>query len=64
MTRPKTLDLSAAMIHTSPMLRRVIGENIELVMLPGEDLPSVFIDLGRIQFYARPAVKRRYGCVK
>ena len=43
-TKPKKLDLGAAVMNTSSMLRRVIEENIELVMLPAEDVPAVFID--------------------
>jgi nitrogen-specific signal transduction histidine kinase/ActR/RegA family two-component response regulator len=42
--KPITLDLSDAAMSSYGMLRRVIGENIELVMLPAQDLPSVFVD--------------------
>ena len=41
--KPNVFDGSAAVMESYGMLRRVIGENIELVLLPAEELPSVFI---------------------
>jgi len=42
--KPITLDVSTAVINSYGMLRRVIGLTIELVMLPAEGLPPVFMD--------------------
>ena len=42
--QPKILDLNAAIENTLKMLRRLIGEDIELVWSPGADLWPVLID--------------------
>jgi CheY-like chemotaxis protein len=42
--KPKVIDVSTAIRTSNGMLRRVIGENIELVMSPDEGMPSIFMD--------------------
>ncbi len=42
--KPIALDVNAAVMNSYGMLRRVIGENIELVMSPDEGMPAVFMD--------------------
>jgi signal transduction histidine kinase len=45
---PKVTDLNEALLNMVKMLRRIIGEDIELVTLPGEDLGRVKVDPGQI----------------
>jgi signal transduction histidine kinase len=45
---PKTLDLNQAVQGTLNMLRRLIGENIDLVWLPNHELPPVCMDPSQI----------------
>jgi two-component system cell cycle sensor histidine kinase/response regulator CckA len=42
--QPKTIDLNALAAGVMPMLRRLIGEHIEIVMVPGPDLGYVMAD--------------------
>ena len=37
-TQPEALQLNSIVMEIDPMLRRIIGEDVELVMLPGADL--------------------------
>jgi PAS domain S-box-containing protein len=46
---PKVIDLSACVSDMESMLRRVIGEDIELAALCAPDLGKVLIDPGQIQ---------------
>jgi two-component system cell cycle sensor histidine kinase/response regulator CckA len=46
---PKVLDLNAVVAETLKMLRRLIGEDIELVMVPAANLGSVKADQGQIE---------------
>jgi PAS domain S-box-containing protein len=46
---PKVLDLNSLLRNTEKMLRRMIGEDIELVTLLSEDLGRVKIDPGQIE---------------
>ena len=46
---PKVLDLNSLLRNTEKMLRRIIGEDIELVTLLSEDLGRVKIDPGQIE---------------
>ncbi len=46
---PKVLDLNSLLRDTEKMLRRMIGEDIELVTLLSEDLGRVKIDPGQIE---------------
>jgi len=46
---PKVLDLNSLLRDTEKMLRRMIGEDIELVALLSEDLGRVKIDPGQIE---------------
>jgi len=48
-TEPRALDLNAVTLNMDRMLRRVIGEHIELVTLLGEGLWSVWADLGQVE---------------
>ncbi len=43
-TQPQVLNMNELILDIHPMLRRLIGEHIELVMLPGSDLDPVQID--------------------
>ena len=46
---PRALDLNVTTQSMDKMLRRLIGEDIELVTVPGEDLWTVWADPGQIQ---------------
>jgi len=46
---PKSLDLNLLAGELAPMLRRLIGEHIELVLVPGADLGWVMADPGQIE---------------
>jgi PAS domain S-box-containing protein len=46
---PKLLDLNALVGGLAPMLRRLIGEHIELVIVPGGRLGHVLADPGHIE---------------
>lgn len=47
--RPKPLDLNAIIGGLAPMLRRLIGEHIELVTVPGSGLGHVLADPGQLE---------------
>jgi PAS domain S-box-containing protein len=49
MLAPKVLDLNAIVTENLKMLTRVIGEDIELVMVPGSELGAVKADPGQIE---------------
>jgi PAS domain S-box-containing protein len=49
MLAPKVLDLNSIVTENLKMLTRVIGEDIELVMAPGEELGAVKADPGQIE---------------
>ncbi len=46
---PKVLDLNAVVAGIEKMLRRLIGEHIDIVMLPGRELGRVRADPGQIE---------------
>ena len=46
---PKVLSLSALLSEVEKMLRRLIGEDIELTILPGADLGQVKADPGQLE---------------
>ena len=48
-TEPKALSLNELILDIDTMLRRLIGENIELVVLPGSDSGSVKADRSQIE---------------
>jgi two-component system cell cycle sensor histidine kinase/response regulator CckA len=47
--KPEPLDLNALVGGLAPMLRRLIGEHIDLVLAPGGDLGQVMADPGQIE---------------
>jgi PAS domain S-box-containing protein len=47
--QPKVIDLNALIVNLDKMLRRVIGEDIEMVTVSGRDLGSVKADPGQIE---------------
>ncbi len=47
--QPKLLDLNTIVTDMSKMLRRLIGESIDLVVVPGEDLWAVKADGGHME---------------
>jgi signal transduction histidine kinase/ActR/RegA family two-component response regulator len=47
--RPRVLDLNAVIVEMDGMLRRLIGEDVVLVTVPGEDLGRVEADPGQIE---------------
>jgi len=46
--QPKVLDLNAVVTDMEPLLRRVIGEDVSLVTLPGDSLGTVRADPGQL----------------
>ncbi len=48
-TRSSPLDLNEAMHGTERMLRRLIGENIVLTMILGDDVPHVLAEAGQLE---------------
>ena len=48
-SKPSIFDLSELIIETDQLLRRIIGEDIELVILPAPDLAPVKADRSQIQ---------------
>jgi len=49
MLTPKVLDLNAVITENLKMLTRLIGEDIDLVMIPGSELGAVKADPGQIE---------------
>ncbi len=49
MLAPRVLDLNAIVTENLRMLTRVIGEDVDLVMVPGEELGAVRADPGQIE---------------
>jgi len=48
-TQPKMTDLNGAIAAMEPMLRRLLGDAVELIVLPGPALGPVQIDGGQMQ---------------
>jgi two-component system cell cycle sensor histidine kinase/response regulator CckA len=46
---PRRLDLSSVVADVLPMLRQLAGQRVELVVVPGENLPAVVADPGQIE---------------
>ena len=46
---PKRVDANALVLELDKMLRRMIGEDVELVFLPGGDLGAVRVDPGQLE---------------
>jgi len=46
---PKRVDLNAQLLDLDKMLRRMIGEDIELVVLPGAEIGPVRVDPGQLE---------------
>ncbi len=46
---PKALDLGAALQMMEGMIRRLIGEDIELRIVLGHDVPAVMVDAGQVE---------------
>ena len=49
MLAPKIVDLNSVVTENVKMLTRLIGEDIDLVMVPGEDIGAVKADPGQIE---------------
>ena len=47
--QPRDVDLNEIVADLEKMLRRTIGEDVDLVANPGRDLPRVFADPGQIE---------------
>jgi PAS domain S-box-containing protein len=59
-TDPKITNLNEVLLDMDKMLRRLIGEDVELVTLPAGDLGSTIVDVGQIeQLIANLAVNAR-----
>jgi two-component system, cell cycle sensor histidine kinase and response regulator CckA len=57
---PKMLDLNEALASTQKMIRRLIGEDVDLAWMPGKDLWKVMIDPSQLdQVLANLAVNAR-----
>jgi PAS domain S-box-containing protein len=48
-TQPRLLDLNVLLSNMEPMLRRLVGDNIELILLPGADLGRVKADPAQVE---------------
>ncbi len=46
---PKALDLGTALQAMDGMIRRLIGEDIELRIVAGRDVPAVMVDAGQVE---------------
>jgi signal transduction histidine kinase len=46
---PKVLDLNEVVLNTGRMIRRILGENIELVVVPAPGLWRVKVDPGQVE---------------
>ena len=46
--QPRVIDINAVVAETAPMLRRTLGEHIDLVAVAGPDLWPVMIDPGQL----------------
>jgi signal transduction histidine kinase len=46
---PKVLDLNDVMLHVDRMIRRILGEDIELVTIPATPLWKIKVDPGQIE---------------
>jgi len=46
---PQVIDLNQVITRLEKMLRRLIGEDVQLAVLPGRDVETVRIDLGQIE---------------
>ena len=49
MLAPRVLDLNALVTENLKMLNRLIGEDIELIMIPGADFAAIKADSGQIE---------------
>jgi hypothetical protein len=49
MLRPSVLDLNQVVVAIEPMLRRILGEDVQLSVLPARSLGAVFADPGQIE---------------
>ena len=49
MLSPRVIDLNDVMLNLDTMLRRLIGEDVEVLTVPGRDLGSVKADPGQIE---------------
>lgn len=47
--RPKVLDVTDVLADLSSLIRRLIGETIELKVIHGRDLPAVKVDQGQLE---------------
>ncbi|HWB98587.1 MAG TPA: ATP-binding protein, partial [Bryobacteraceae bacterium] len=47
--QPKQLDLNALLSGMDPMLRRLLGDSFELILLPGAGLHKVFADASQME---------------
>ena len=48
-TQPRHLDFNEATRNSLDMLKRLVGENIELDFSPGESLPAIYADAGMME---------------
>ncbi|MFN7999251.1 MAG: response regulator [Bryobacteraceae bacterium] len=48
-TQPKVLDLNAIVAGMEPVLKRLVGETVELIVLPGPSLHHVRVDASQLQ---------------
>jgi signal transduction histidine kinase len=46
---PRVLDLNDVMVHVERMIRRILGEDIELITIPARSLWKVKVDPGQIE---------------
>jgi len=49
MLAPRVLDLNALVTENLKMLNRLIGEDIELILIPGADFAAIKADSGQIE---------------
>ncbi len=47
-TKPETVEINSVLSHMDLLLRRIIGEDIDMLTIPGEKLNSVLIDPSKL----------------
>jgi len=49
MTRPEVVDLNEVILRLSNVIRKILGESIELVTIPDQELDRIYVDPGQFE---------------